>query len=210
MADIIIQKKTQPKDVKIANVAGDDRIVVYSSFGVSPDNIVEQYPAVCGNETVHNVINCYTLSNYKNNPLPPGSTDDADRAGLFVVVNTNRLAPSDSSVTLVMNIAACYNVSRNYGPIYMPPGSDNVTFSIPYYDVTGIFNRGDCRINGGSPFGYGSITFQFYSDVINSLSIPPWQGRIITCGSAYQGCSGPGCPDHSYDCPDCASDCPNG
>ncbi|WP_426578103.1 hypothetical protein ACP179_09880 [Xenorhabdus stockiae] len=209
MADIINQKQTQLKDVKTVDIAGDDRIVVYSSFGVNPDNIIEQYQPVCGNETANNVINCYTLSNYKNNKVVDGYTpSDVNRAALFVVVNKNRLAPSDSSVTLRMNIDACLGRDGTYGPIYMSPDSDHVTFSIPYYDVIGAFKRGDCRINDGPSFGYGSIQFTFYSDVVNRLS-PAWQGRIITCGSAYQGCSGPGCPDHSYDCPDCATDCPD-
>ncbi|MCC8381348.1 hypothetical protein [Xenorhabdus sp. PB30.3] len=198
-----------PVYVKIIDSVSDTPIVVYSSFGVNPDNILEQYQPVCGNETANNVINCYTLSNYKNNKVVDGSAGDMSRAALFVVVNKNRLAPSDSSVTLRMEIDACLGRDGTYGPIYMSPDSDHVTFSIPYYDVTGAFKRGDCRINGGPQFGYGSIQFTFYAKPQPNYLSDPWQGRIITCGSAYQGCSGPGCPDHSYDCPDCSTNCPD-
>ncbi|WP_340612062.1 hypothetical protein [Xenorhabdus bharatensis] len=63
MADIINQKQIQLKNVKTVDIAGDDHIVVFSSFGVNPDNIIEQYQPVYGNETANNFINCYTLSN---------------------------------------------------------------------------------------------------------------------------------------------------
>ncbi|WP_446470351.1 hypothetical protein [Xenorhabdus stockiae] len=200
--------------VQIIDSVSDSPIVVYSSFGVNSDNILEQYQPVCGNETANNVINCYTLSNYKNNKVIDGyNPGDASKAALFVRVNkSDTLAPAGSSVTLIMNIDACLGRSGTYGingPIYMSPDSDYVTFPIPYYDVTGAFKRGNCRVNGGPQFGYGSIQFQFYAKPKPNYLSDPWQGRIITCGSAYQGCSGPGCPDHNYDCPDCSTNCPD-
>jgi hypothetical protein len=153
-----------------------EKCKVYSSYGVKEINLI----------TESNIVNCRTISNYKNNH---------NQAGLFVKItgtndyNDKNKVPLGSEVTIKLHINSKNKiVDKSFGPKKMPltVGSDSVTnhviIGIPQMYLVGndSFNNDD----------HGKIYFS-YSVVINSEKITSkkWKGKIDTVP-----------PDENLDC----------
>ncbi|MBD2815600.1 hypothetical protein ID850_12640 [Xenorhabdus sp. Flor] len=174
-----------------------DRCLVYSSFGISSENIIHHRNysgdySDYGNEAVYdcddvnanNTVTCSTISNYKN--TPDGQT------GLYVVIQgSNDTAGGvriGSEVSLSMRIDSCGGPEDTFDPQIMEPYPDDpntgqLVFPIPYYGLEQIYRNGYCKTSNGYSFGYGQLKFMYSTSDGRTSSL--WQGRIFTCGPGY-------------------------